>query len=82
MDMQICLDYYAVITYITDYYMKDESGTIEYIRKALQTEENGNLREKMQIVKKCEIYNKLFPFSHLAQSNISTVFIPTGFKLA
>ena len=29
MDIQLCLDYYAVICYITDYYMKDESGTID-----------------------------------------------------
>lgn len=90
MDMQICLDYYAVITYITDYYMKDESGTIEHIRKALESEGNDSLREKMQIVKntfltnrqagECEIYYKLFPFLHLTQSNISTVFDPTGFR--
>lgn len=46
MDMQICLDCYAVITYITDCYMKDESGTIEHIRKALESEGNDSLREK------------------------------------
>lgn len=28
----------------------------------------------------CEIYYKLFPFLHLTQSNISTIFDPTGFR--
>ena len=27
-DLQICLDFFAVITYITDYYSKDDSGTL------------------------------------------------------
>lgn len=38
MDMQVCLDYCKLITYIIDYYMKDELGRIEFIRKALETE--------------------------------------------
>lgn len=36
MDRHICLDYYAIMTYITAYYIKDESGTTEYIRNALK----------------------------------------------
>ena len=32
MDMQICLDFFAVITYITDYYMKDETGVVKDIK--------------------------------------------------
>ena len=35
-DIQVCLDYFAVITYILDYKMKDESGTLEHIIKALK----------------------------------------------
>ena len=27
-DLQICLDYFAVITYITEYYTKDDTGTM------------------------------------------------------
>ena len=34
MDIQITMDYFAVITYITDYYMKDDTGTMEFIKKS------------------------------------------------
>ena len=90
MDMAICLDFYAVITYITDYYMKDESGTVKVINEALSNSSDENLKKRMNIVKnafltsrqagECEIYYKMFPFLHLSHSNIGTEFIPTGFR--
>ena len=36
MDIQIVLDYFAVITYLTDYYAKDDTGTMEIIKAALE----------------------------------------------
>jgi len=36
LDIQICLDFYAVITYISDYYSKDDSGTMGHILQALK----------------------------------------------
>ena len=33
MDMQPCFDYHATITYITDYYAKDDTGLMELIYK-------------------------------------------------
>ena len=33
MDLKPCFDYFAVITYITDYYMKDESGTVGVMKE-------------------------------------------------
>ena len=90
MDMQVCLDFYAIITYITDYYMKDESGTMRVINEALANSSNENLKQKMNIVKnafltsrqagECEIYYKMLPFLHLSHSNIGTEFIHTGFR--
>ena len=39
MDIQVVLDYFAVITYVTDYYAKDDTDTMEVIKAALaQTE--------------------------------------------
>merc|ERR1712055_40468 len=35
-DLQICLDYFAVITYITEYYTKDDTGTMTLLLKSLQ----------------------------------------------
>ena len=51
MDIQMTMDYFAVITYITDYYMKDDTGTMEFIKKAIKDAENENLRKRLKIVK-------------------------------
>ena len=90
MDLQVCLDFFAVITYITDYYLKDETGTLKFIQQALEGIKNEKIKAKMNTVKntfitkrqtgECEIYYKMLPFLHLSQSNISTEFIPTGFR--
>ena len=90
MDIQVCLDYFAIITYILDYKMKDESGTLEEITKALKEDDSEGLRQKLKLVAhtfmthrragESEIMYKLFPFLHFTQSNISAVWMPTGFK--
>ena len=36
MDIQVVLDFFAVITYVTDYYSKDDTGTMEIIKAALE----------------------------------------------
>ena len=89
MDIQVCLDYFAIITYILDYKMKDESGTLEEITKALKQDNSEGLRKKLSLVAhtflthrragECEIMYKLFPSLHLTYSNIGVTFIPTGF---
>ena len=49
-DIQICFDFYAVITYISDYYSKDDSGTMGHIMQALKNADNESLKQKMSIV--------------------------------
>ena len=81
MDLKPCFDYFAIITYITDYYMKDESGTVGVMKEALQNSQDESLKKKMNIVKNAfltsrqagesEIYYKLLPQLHLSHSNIS-----------
>ena len=88
MDMQICLDFFAVITYITDYYMKDETGVVKDIKEALNQDVSGDLRSKLNLVKnvflthrqvgESELYYKMFPSLHLADSNCGAEFVPTG----
>ena len=90
MDMQPCSDYFGVITYVTDYYMKDESGTVGIMKEVLQNSPDETLRKKMQLVKNAfltsrqagesEVYYKLLPQLHFSQSNIGAIFLPTGFK--
>ena len=88
MDMQICLDFFAVITYISDYYMKDETGVVKNIKQALNQDVSGDLRSKLNLVKnvflthrqvgESELYYKMFPSLHLADSNCGAEFVPTG----
>lgn len=90
MDIQPCLDFFGVITYITDYYMKDDSGTLKFTKEVLEESANAPLKDKLCIVKntflthrqigESEAYYKLFQHLHNSHSNISAVFIPTGFK--
>ena len=49
-DIQICLDFHAVITYITDYYLKCESQLVKMIKALLEKSGNSDNREKMMIV--------------------------------
>ena len=50
MDIQIVLDYFAVITYVTDYYSKDESGTMELIKAVLEQTDAKDIKDKMKAV--------------------------------
>ena len=51
----MCEDNFAVITYITDYHSKDDSGTLKYIKKALKEDQkkaaNGSdMKRKPRLV--------------------------------
>ena len=90
MDIQICLDFFAVLTYITDYTYKDESGTLAIIKEALENCNDPVLQAKMRTVLHTyltnrqagapEVLYRILPFLHLADSNIKSEFIHTGFK--
>ena len=89
-DLSFCGDYFAVITYVTDYCMKDESGVLTFITEALKQNGDGSLRGKLGFVKDIflkrrqvgepELYYRFFPSLHLVDSNIKVEFVPTGFK--
>ena len=86
-DLQLCLDYYAVITYITDYYSKDDTHTVEEIKRALQSVKTYTDKETMRLIKnvflktretgQAEAVYKILPDFHLCQSNIKAIFLPT-----
>ena len=50
MDLQLCLDFFAVITYISDYYGKDDSGTMKFIKEALKEAGNESLKTRLSLV--------------------------------
>ena len=80
MDIQIVLDYFAVITYVTDYYAKDDTGTMEVIKAALEQTEAKDVKDKMRTVSnaflthrqmgEAEAVYKLIPSMTLKKSNV------------
>ena len=88
MDLQLCLDFFAIITYISDYYSKDDTGTMCFIKDALKRAENESLKTKLALVVstflthrqigESEAFFKILPHLEMKSSNIKSVFIPTG----
>ena len=85
-DLQICLDFFAVITYITEYFTKDDTGTLEVLVNALKNTDYDSLKDRMKLLKdtfithrqigEAEAVYKILPDFHFKESNISTVFLP------
>ena len=90
MDFQLCLDYFAVITYISDYYCKDDSGTMKMLQEAMKDSSNEDLRSKLRKMVsvflthrqmgESEAYYRIIPSLHMKDSNVKTVFAQTGFN--
>ena len=85
MDIQVCLDYFGVITYITDYYTKDESGTMPFLINALKECAGKQHSEMLRVIAntflthrlkdECEALYCIDPNLHLTDSNIKTVWV-------
>ena len=90
MDLQLSLCYHSVITYVSDYFSKDDSGTMPHILEALKRLGNESLQSSMAIVAnmflthrqigESEAFYKILPHLQMKHSNIDAVFLPTGFK--
>ena len=90
LDLQFCCDTYAVITYICDYYSKDETGMTYFLKETIKSHDltRGNAALLNQIktvylshrqVSSCEATYRLLPQLHLKDSNITTIFVSSGF---
>ena len=89
MDIQICLDFYQVVSYITDYYSKDDSGTIKYLRKAKKEMLGRNMTQQLRQMSntflshrkigEAEAVYRAMPDMHLSDSNVGHIFVATGF---
>ena len=91
LDIQPVLDYFAVITYVTDYWAKPDQGITEHLKEAAK-----NLRSEPDQQKRCqqmantfmthrqmgesEAYYKILPSMTLKYSSIDTIFIPSDKK--
>jgi hypothetical protein len=89
LDIQLCLDYFSVLTYITDYYSKDDSGTMEFLKQCAKKCKNNSLTEQMRCLSQAflshrqigesEAYYRILPQLHLTESNIKCIFLAGGF---
>ena len=89
MDLAVCLDFFAIITYITDYYTKSESEMMAKMMAAAKACKDKARTDQMRFMAQTflthretgesEAYYRIFPHLHLSESNLKCVFVPTGF---
>ena len=87
-DIQVCLDFFAVITYITEYFSKDETKTMEIMKRVLDNNPDDETKEKMKKVAstflshrqigEAEAFYKLLPDLLLKKSNVACQWLPLG----
>ena len=90
LDLQVCIDFHAVITYITDYMVKPESAMMDVIRSALKESTSTTVKDKMKEVANvfmthrtmghAEATYKLIPSMTLKNSNVTCQWVSLGPK--
>ena len=90
LDIQPCLDYYAVSTYITDYYAKSDTALMEALQSAIKASDATEIRDKMKLVAnlflthrqigEAEAVYRLIPSLTLSMSSIACQFVSTSKK--
>ena len=88
MDMSPCFDYHAVITYISDYFAKDDSGVMELIKAVLQQSSSESAKEQMKLIAntflthrqigEAEAIYRLLPNMILKNSNVGCQWLSVG----
>ena len=89
LDFQICLDNYAVVTYITDYLTKTDMRLTKMLKKALKENQSKDDFQIKNNLKKVFFTNRqqcvsessymLIPGLDLKGSNVKTKFVASGF---
>ena len=91
LDIQPVMDYFAIITYVTDYWAKADQGVTPFLKEAaenLKTEPDQKKRSRQMAstflthrqMGEAEAYFKIFPNLTLKYSNVDTIFIPSDKK--
>ena len=90
LDIQPCLDYFAVSTYITDYYAKADTAMMTALKTAMKASNENEIKEKMKVVAnlflthrqigEAEAVYRLIPSLTLSMSNIACQFLFTARK--
>ena len=90
-DIQPTLDFFGVITYVTDYWAKPDEGITQYLREAaaLLKSEPDQQKRCQQLANtflthrqmgEAEAYYKIFPHLTLKYSSVDTIFVPSDKK--
>ena len=79
-DIQPCFDHFAIVTYITEYYSNDETGTVEVLKQVFESNLEDTTKEKMKKIAntflshrqigEAEAFFKLLPDLLLKNSNV------------
>ena len=88
MDIRVCLDFFSVVTYITEYFCKDDTGTTTFLLEAAKNVKNMPQEKQRRLLKDVflthrqmgifEAYMKIFPNMQMKNSNIGVEFVPLG----
>ena len=86
-DFQFCFDFYAIITNITEYFVKDDTGVIKNLINTMNASEDTELKDKMKLlmntwIKNCqmgeaEAVYRLAKEFHFRDSDSKCVFVQT-----
>ena len=89
-DIQPCFDHFGVITYCTEYFVKDETGTMEVLKQVFEDNPDDTTKEKMKKIAstflshrqigEAEAFYKLLPDLLLKNSNVSCQWLFLGTK--
>ena len=90
LDIQIAIDFFAIITYITNYISKPDTTTVEIVKNAMKETPATDYKERMRIaanvflknrqIGESEAVYRLIPSLTLSMSNVSCQFVSTGVK--
>ena len=88
-DLAVCLDFFAIITYITDYYTKVETEMMTKLNDVAKACKGMEKTEQMRFLAQAfmksrqtgesEAYYRIFPHLTLSNSNLKCKFVATGF---
>ena len=80
-DIQPCFDFFAIITYVTEYFTKDETGTMQILQEVIDNNPEDSTRDKMKKlastfmshrqIGEAEGFYKLLPDLLLKNSNVA-----------
>ena len=90
MDLQVCLDFFSVVTYITDYLCKSDDQLCDSIKSIMKNAKDQSLQERMKTLAnafvthrsmgEAEAIVKIIPSLNLANSNVTCQWVNIDYE--